>query len=173
VARTRVPCLSVPGSTRSRCRAPWSYVAKSITRSDGNRDELDNEARRFRSAIRWRCILPDGQLNARSRSRFRLAPGEVPRKSKGLITHRTSATPTSPKNRALVGKHKRRKRQIVTDGTCKHANGISRIYEARNWRESLWAGLCPFGTRGAPRAACSFKLMFKYIDTHLCDDSST
>ena len=47
----------------------------------------------FRSA--WRWALPDGRLNALSRNRFRLAPGEVPRRSKGLITHRTSAARTN------------------------------------------------------------------------------
>ena len=39
----------------------------------------------FDRAIGWRWALPGGRLNALSRSRFRLAPGEVPRKSKASI----------------------------------------------------------------------------------------
>ncbi len=60
------------------------------TRQRAQRDHTD-----FRWAIGRRWALPDGRLNALSRSRFRLAPGEVPRKSRGLITHRTSATRTN------------------------------------------------------------------------------
>lgn len=51
-------------------------------RQRAQRDHTD-----FRSAIGWRCALPGGRLNGLSRSRFRLALGEVPRKSKGLITN--------------------------------------------------------------------------------------
>jgi len=73
------------GSFRSD---PTNRGLRESTRQRTQRDHTD-----FRSAIRWRWALPGGRLNALSRSRFRLAPGEIPRNSKGLITHQTSLRP--------------------------------------------------------------------------------
>ena len=86
----------------SRHSVPPGRGLRESTRQRAQRDHTD-----LRSAIGWRWALPVRQLNAPSRSRFRLAPGEVPRKSKGLITYRTSATRTNLRTVRVAGKHKK------------------------------------------------------------------
>src|SRR6516165_3641623 len=63
---------------------------------EGTDQRTQRDYEDFRRAIRWRWALPTRRLNRLSRSRFRLAPGQVPRNAKKLITLASGPTLKCP-----------------------------------------------------------------------------